>query len=32
MRLPLITPAELTSQQKSLYDEMRKGSRHWSRT
>lgn len=25
MRLPLIPPAELTSQQKSLYDEMRKG-------
>ena len=25
MRLPLIPPAELTPQQKSLYDEMRKG-------
>ena len=25
MRLPLIPPAELTSEQKSLYDEMRKG-------
>jgi 4-carboxymuconolactone decarboxylase len=25
MRLPLIPPAELTSQQKALYDEMRKG-------
>src|SRR5271154_6507149 len=25
MRLPLISPAELTPEQKSLYDEMRKG-------
>jgi predicted exporter len=25
MRLPLIPPSELTPQQKSLYDEMRKG-------
>jgi hypothetical protein len=25
MRLPLIPPAELTPEQKSLYDEMRKG-------
>jgi alkylhydroperoxidase family enzyme len=25
MRLPLISPAELTGEQKSLYDEMRKG-------
>jgi hypothetical protein len=25
MRLPLIPPADLTPQQKSLYDEMRKG-------
>ena len=25
MRLPLIAPADLTPQQKSLYDEMRKG-------
>jgi hypothetical protein len=25
MRLPLIPPAELTPQQKSLYDEMRRG-------
>jgi 4-carboxymuconolactone decarboxylase len=25
MRLPLISPAQLTPQQKSLYDEMRKG-------
>ena len=25
MRLPLIAPADLTPQQKSLYDDMRKG-------
>jgi 4-carboxymuconolactone decarboxylase len=25
MRLPLIPPDQLSSQQKSLYDEMRKG-------
>jgi 4-carboxymuconolactone decarboxylase len=25
MRLPLIPPSELTPEQKSLYDEMRKG-------
>jgi hypothetical protein len=25
MRLPLITPADLTPEQKALYDDMRKG-------